>query len=231
MNRFFAAALCTLVAAGATFAQPPGGGRFGGFGPIGASYVQLLEMKEVQEDIKATDADKDKLKTLKEALTEGDRKFAEEIQGVEREERMEKTNARRADVEKQVKEALGDKYTRFRQIRLQLDGVFGSIMRDREAREALNVTEDQMREFGESMRGAFPRREPGAERPSPEERRKMMEEMQKKQAEAVEKILTAEQKKKWDELVGAKVKYKRPQPPGGGRRPEGEKKEETKPPL
>ena len=235
MSRYFAAALCTVVAVGTTFAQPPGGrGQFGRFGAIGASYIQDLEMKEVQADLKFADADKEKLKALKESLTEGDRKFAEETRDLQREERMEKTNARRADVEKQVKEALGDKFARFRQIRLQLDGMFGSVLRDREVREALNITEDQQREFGEAMRGAFQRPEPGAEPPSREEMQKRMEEMQKKQAEAAEKILTAEQKKKWEELIGEKITYKRPQMQGGGgRRPGrgGEKKEETKPPL
>lgn len=232
MSRFFAAALCTVLVAGTTFAQPPGGrGGFGRFG-AGASYVQLLDMKEVQADLKLAESDMEKIKRLKESLTEGDRKLAEELRDVEREERMEKMNARRAEVEKQVKEALGDKYTRFRQIRLQLDGVFGSVMRDREVREALNVTEDQMREFGEAMRGAFQRPEPGAEQPSPEERRKMAEEREKKMAETADKVLTAEQKKKWDEMIGAKVTYKRPQPQIGGRRRGGEdKKEETKPPL
>jgi hypothetical protein len=232
MSRYFAAALCTVVAVGTTFAQPPGGGRgMFGRGGMGASFIQDLEMKEVQADLKLADADKEKIKALKESLTEGDRKFAEETRDLEREERMEKINARRADVEKQVKEALGDKFARFRQIRLQLDGMFGSVLRDREVREALNITEDQQRELGEAMRGAFQRPEPGAEQPSPEERRKMMEEAQKKQVEAAEKILTAEQKKKWEELIGEKVTYKRPQmPPPGGRRPRGEKKEEPKPP-
>src|SRR5215203_4465262 len=98
MSRFFAAALCTVVVAGTTFAQPPGGGR-GMFGRIGGSYIQDLEMKEVQADLKLTDADKDKIKALKESLTEGDRKFAEETRDLEREERMEKMNARRADVD------------------------------------------------------------------------------------------------------------------------------------
>ena len=231
MSRYFAAALCTVVAVGTTFAQPPGGrGGFGRFGAIGASYVQLLEMKEVQADLKLADSDMDKIKSLKESLTEGDRKFAEETRDLQREERMEKTNARRADVEKQVKEALGDKYTRFRQIRLQLDGMFGSVTRDREVREALSVTEDQLRELREAAMAGFQRPEPGAERPSPEKMREMMEEAQKKQAEAAEKILTAEQKKKWEEMIGEKVTYKRPQQPPGGRRPGGEKKEEPRPP-
>jgi hypothetical protein len=221
MSRCFAAALCVLVAGAAAAQEGRGRGQFGRFGAIGASYVQLLDMKEVQVDLKIANADK--LEALKKSLAEGDRKFGEEIRELEPQERMEKMNARRADVEREVKEALGDKYARFRQIRMQLDGMYGTVMRDREAREALSVTEDQMRELGEAMRGAFPRPEPGAEQPSPEERRKMMEERQKKMTEAADKVFTAEQKKKWDEMVGEKVTYKRPTaPPGGGRRPRGD---------
>jgi hypothetical protein len=234
MGRYLAAALCVLAAGSATFAQdekqPPGrgrGGQFGrgGFGPIGASYIRDLEMKEVQEDVKMTDAEKGKLPALKETLTEGDKKFAEEMQGVAREERMEKTNARRAEVEKQVKEVLGDQFARFHQIRLQFDGLFAAVTQDKEVQEGLKITEDQRAELQEAMRNSFPRPEPGAERPSPEKMREMMEEMQKKRAEAVEKVLTADQKKKWEEMIGAKVTYKRPpmQPGGGGRRPGGKK--------
>jgi hypothetical protein len=231
MNRFFAAGLCVLLAAGSSFAQPPGGGRGGMFGRGGAAmYVQTLDMKEVQEDLKLTDADKEKIKSLKESLTEGDRKFREGMQDLSPEERREKMTARRTEIEKQVKEALGDKYARFHQIKLQLDGMFGSVMADPEVRKTLDVTEDQMREIREGLQGAF---QPPGQDASPEERRKAMEESQKKMAEVVDKVITADQKKKWDELVGAKVTYKRPpMGPGGGRgqgRPRGEKKDAPPP--
>ena len=154
------------------------------------------------------------------------------MRDVAREERMEKNNARRAEVEKLVKEALGDKFARFSQIRMQLDGAYASITRNREVREKLDVTEDQMGQLREAMQGMFGA--PGGERPSPEKMREMMEEMPKKQAEAVEKTLTAEQKKKWEEMIGAKITYKRPPPQagqGGGRRPRGEGDAEKKPPV
>jgi len=223
MNRFFAAALCVL-AAGTTIAQPPGGGR-GMFGRGGAAlYIQTLDMKEVQEDLKLTDADKEKVKTLVTTLREGDQKFREGLQDLSPEERREKTTARRTEIEKQVKEALGDKYTRFHQIKLQLDGMFASVMGDPEVRKAMDVTEDQLREIRESFQ--FPG--PDA---SQEERAKAFQEGQKKMAEAAEKVITADQKKKWDELVGAKVTYKRPQMQGGGRRKGGDKGGDEKPPM
>src|SRR5687768_14600209 len=118
MNRLIATTLCASLLSAPSFAQPPGGGRGQGrgFGAAGANYIQLLEMKEVQEDLKLTDAEKGKIGPLKEELTKGDREFRESLQGVAREEMREKMTARRAEVEKQVKEALGDKFTRFTQI-------------------------------------------------------------------------------------------------------------------
>jgi hypothetical protein len=241
MFRFTATALVALSATAPMFAQegnqPPGrrgGGRgmFGMMQPIGASFINDLQMKEVQEDLKLSDDEKAKLGPLKDELTEGDKKFAESMQDVSREERMEKNNARRAEVEKLVKEALGDKFARFSQIRMQLDGAFAAVTRNREVREKLDITEDQTTQLREAMQGMFGA--PGGERPSPEKMREMMEEMQKKQAEAVDKTLTAEQKKKWDEMIGAKISYKRPpmQPgQGGGRRPRGDGDSEKKPPM
>jgi len=237
MSRCLAAVLVAVAASGVAFAQdqkqPPRGGGFGRFMGAGASNAQLLEMKEVQADLKVSDADKDKLKTLAESLREGDRKVNEELRDASREERMEKMTARRADVDKQVKEALGDKFARYRQIRLQLDGAFMSLtMTDADARKALDVTDDQVREMREASMAGIEFPQPGGERPSPEKMAELREKMQKNQAEAVDKTLSAEQKKKWDELIGEKVTYKRPAPQGGGRgqgRPRGEKKDAPPP--
>jgi hypothetical protein len=246
MKRMFTAALCAVMAAGTAIAQdekqpgqPPGGrggrggGQFGrggfgmGFGGIGASYVQILEMKEVQDDLKLSADEKGNIPLLKEELTEGDKKFGESLQGVAREEMGAKMTARREEVEKQLKEVLGDKYTRFKQIRLQLNGLVAALTMDKEVQDALNFTEDQRNTLRESARGGFQGFQ-GGERPSPEKMREMMEERTKKMAEEAEKILTPDQKKKWEEMIGAKITYKRapmqfgrgPGGPGGGR-PEG----------
>jgi len=250
MKRFCAAMVCAALASGAALAQdekqPPGGGRGGrggagrgGFGGgmfgggFSASYTQLLEMKEVQEDLKMSADEKGNIPVLKEELAEGDKKFGETLQGVEREQMMEKFNERRQEIEKQIKEVLGDKYTRFHQIKLQLDGMYAAVTRDKEVQDALNVTEDQKTQLREAARppegqggrgggGAF-RFNAGDGPPSEEKMKEMreqmqkgMEEMQKRQAEAIDKVLTPDQKKKWDDLIGTKVTYKRPAPQFGG---------------
>jgi len=249
MKRFVAALCCAVLATAAVAqekepGQPPGGGgrgrggaggfgRGGGFGMMGgisSSYVQMLEMKEVQEDLKLSADEKGNIPVLKDELTEGDKKFGEGLQGVDRTQMREKFNERRLEIEKQIKEVLGDKYTRFHQIKLQLDGMYAAVSRDKDVQSALNITEDQKTQLQEAMRppegqggrNAF-RFNPGDPPPSEEKMKemreqgaKMMEEMQKRQAEALDKVLTADQKKKWEELIGTKITYKRPTPQFGG---------------
>jgi len=272
MGRCFAAALCAIAVTGASFAQdekqPPGGGRGGRgggaqfrgggmFGGIGAGIVRDLEMPQVQEELKLSADEKGNIPLLKEEITEGDKKFGETLQGLPREEMMAKFGERRAEVEKQIKEVLGEKYDRFHQIRLQLDGMFAGVTRDKTVQEKLNITEDQKTQLQEASRppeggggrggagGAF-RFNPGDGPPSPEKMKEMMEEgqkrmeeMQKRQTEAVDKILTADQKAKWEELIGTKITYKRPpmqmqfgQGGGRGRRAKGgEEKGDAPPPA
>lgn len=257
MGRYFAAALCAVAVTGASFAQdekqPPGGGRGGRAGGqfqfgrggmgggFGSAILRDLEMPQVQEELKLSADEKGNIPLLKEELAEGDKKFGESLQGVAREEMTAKIGERRAEVEKQIKEVLGEKYTRFHQIRLQLDGMFAAVSRDKEVQEKLNVTDDQKKELieasrppeGAGGRGGFRSFTPGDAPPSPEkmkelmeEGQKRMEEMQKRQNEAVEKVLSADQKSKWDELIGTKITYTRPKmqmqfgagrgAPGGG---------------
>lgn len=241
MARIIAATLFAVAVTGATFAQeekqPPGGrgerggrggGQFGrgGFMMFGAGSgaMQILEMPEVQNDLKLTADEKGNIPLLKEELAEGDRKFNESLQNVDREARMAKLAERRAEVDKQIKEVLGDKYTRFRQIRLQLDGLFASLMSDKEVKDTLNFTDDQRTQVFEAMRppegGGF--RFNQGERPDASKMKEMREQMQKRNQEALDKVLTADQKKKWEEMIGAKITYKRPEPQfGQGRGPGG----------
>jgi hypothetical protein len=244
MARIIAATLFAVAVTGATFAQeekqPPGGGRggrgggqfgqggrggFAMFGGAGTGVMQILEMPEVQNDLKLTADEKGNIPLLKEELAEGDKKFGESLQSVDREARIEKMAERRAEVDKQIKEVLGDKYTRFRQIRLQLDGLFASLMSDKEVKDALNFTDDQRTQLFEAMRppegGSSFRFTPG-ERPDPAKLKEMREQGQKRQQEALDKVLNADQKKKWEELIGPKVSYKKPEPQfGQGRGPGG----------
>jgi len=279
MTRILAASLVALAAVGPTYSQeekqPPGGGRergrgqgggrFGVQGPGGLGgggavtmmgggmsfgYVQLLEMKEVQEDLKLTADEKGNIPLLKEEFAEGDKKLFEGFtpgSGGDRDAMREKFTARRVEIEKQLKEVLGDKYTRFRQIKLQLDGLHAALTMDKEVQDTLGFTEDQKTKLQEAIRGDGGRGGAGGGggnqfKFSPadfqdeakmkqfrEDMAKRGEERAKKMAEDAEKALTEDQKKKWEELIGPKVAYKRPQMKfdggsmrfGGGRGGEG----------
>src|SRR5687768_8851080 len=143
MSRFTLGALFALATSATALAQegkrPPSGrdSTAGLPGSYGAFFIEDLRMKEVQEDLKLTADEKAMIGSLIDALKSGDKLFGELNQGVTREEMKEKNLARQAEVEKLVKDVLGDKYTRFRQIRLQLNGAFGSVLRDPEVRQKL----------------------------------------------------------------------------------------------
>ena len=248
MNRFIASSLIALLVAGTSFAQDEkqgegrkrgkggqrgeggqgrggvqfGAGGFGGgammFGGASASYISILEMKEVQDDLKLSADEKGNIPLLKDEFADGDKKLGEEMRGgtLDREAIGEKMNARRAEIQKQLKEVLGDKYTRFNQIKLQLDGLYGSVSGNKEVQEALSITEDQRTQLREAMRQ--PGGEGGARRfdfsggpPSEEKMKEIRDEFAKRQNEALDKILTADQKKKWEDLIGTKITYKRPE--------------------
>jgi hypothetical protein len=265
MIRMFAASLVALAVVAPTFAQeekqPPGGeregrgkgrqrGGFGGAqgpggfgggmmmmgGGISGSYVSLLEMKEVQEDLKLTADEKGNIPLIKEEFSEGDKKLFEGFQpGSGGEGFREKMAARRAEIEKQLQEVLGDKYTRFRQIKLQLDGLYAALTTDKVVQEALGITDDQKTKLQEAFRGdRGGQGAPGGGtqfkmsredwqdeakmKQFAEEMKKRGEERMKKVAEEAEKVLTPDQKKKWEELIGPKVTYTRPAPKMDGMR-------------
>ena len=217
MIRFFAAALCAVGVTAPTFAQDatqtPGRDQCGP--NLGASYIEVLEMLEVQADLELSPDDLANIPVLKEEVAEGDMKFGQSLQRVAPEDIPEKLNARRSEVEKQFKEVLGEKYARFRQIRLQLDGLFVAATTDKDVQDLLRVADEQLIRLGEAIGVGAARPNPNEGPPSPEKTKARMEALQKRRAEAVEKILTTEQKKQWEVLVGAKIDYKRPQSPFG----------------
>src|SRR5688500_3124263 len=111
MTRFIASSLIALLAAGTSFAQDekqgegkrkrdrrgeagqggPGrggiqfGSGFGGggmmFGGLSSTYISILEMKEVQDDLKLSADEKGNIPLLKDEFADGDKKLGEEMRG------------------------------------------------------------------------------------------------------------------------------------------------------
>lgn len=217
-----------LVAA--TQAQPPGGRGGFGFGGMGGGPTGLLRSKTVQDAIKVTEEQKEKLtewaREFNQRSAEMRKEMMADLQGTPREEMMAKFAEISAKVNNEAYKELAtvlkeDQVKRLKQIDVQVAGLQAFAMPH--VREALKITEEQkekmqeitmsmgremrdlMEEYGLGGRGqgggGFPKIDPAK-----------MQEMQKKQAvitkEAMDKVMammTDEQKTTYKELTGEPV--------------------------
>jgi hypothetical protein len=212
-----------------TLGPPPGGafkfnpGSFKMPPPPGVSQdtLSLLEMKEVQKELQFNDDNLAELALLKKELEDGDKEFSESIKGLPFQEWGPKFNERRKEVEKLIKEVLGEeKWQRYRQVRWQLDGIGMAVLMHKEVQEALGIDKEQLQKFSEAARPKFdaksfqPPKFDGPPDPAKiqEYVAKSMENAAKERNEKILALLTSEQKSKWDQLVGKKIDFKRPPP-------------------
>jgi Spy/CpxP family protein refolding chaperone len=212
-----------VLAAAPALAQPPRGGPGGrgGFG-FGGGPLFLLTQKSVQEELKLSEEQIKKVTQLNEKQRESRGGFRD----LSREEREKKM----AEQAKETNKALADilkpeQLKRVKQIGWQQRGI-GAIGSP-EVAEALKLTSEQkdkiksiLEDASKARRELFTNR--GGDR---EEARKKGEEIRKNTNEKLTGVLTAEQKTKWKEMLGEPFKgeIRRPEFPGGGRRPGGER--------
>jgi hypothetical protein len=193
------AALTAAVVVMAANAQPPGegprgpGGRRGpggfvggpgGFrgGPGRGGVAGLIQSEQVQQELKLSEAQVEKVRELGQEIREEMRKFFGGREGAEdltREQRMarmqeamekfrQEAEKRAPEIEKRVRDILEPaQYKRVKQIEMQLQGVDALVRAD--IIQALGITEDQQKkikevlekrnkkreELGEQMRGMF----------------------------------------------------------------------------
>lgn len=206
-----------------TLAQRGGGGRgFPGFGPPGGPA--LLLNKSVQDELKLSDEVKGKLTKINEKRGEEMRKVFQDSQG-DREKMQEgmkkvtdETNKAIADVQKGL---TADQTKRFKQIEVQMAGIRAFDMpdvlkalslTDKQKTDAKAAIEEVQKDTRELMQGiGF------GDREKMQEARKKVEAMTKAAFDKLTGTLSADQKKTWAELTGAKFEYK-PDPfrrPGG----------------
>jgi hypothetical protein len=222
MRTFIALALAATIAVPAFAQRPqrPGGGGFGG-PPTG---VALLSSEDVQKDLKLTTEQKEKVKTYLAKQAEerraaggggGARPDAEKLAELRK-------KAQEANTAFQ-KDALTDEQTkRLKQIGLQVGGlaVFSSeeVAKDLkisdEQKEKIKAITDQLRKDRTEVRGGAG----GGGRPQPltADQQKKIDALQKEATEKVQEVLTSDQKKTWETMIGAKFEGKIA-PPGGGR--------------
>lgn len=233
------AVLLTIgLTAGAALAQPPGGpgGRGpGGRGPFGfglmggggMGWTQLLQIEKVQKEIELTDDQKADVEKIVTANREKMRELFGQGQGGDRQANFEKMRELQQEAQKKIEGALlPHQVARLKEIRLQVAGI-GALM-DADVQKELGLSEEQLqklRDVGrEVMQGFRPQdgqgpRDPGA-------MRERMQEMRQKMEEAALKVLTDDQKAKWNKMKGEKFELSPEDmfPRRGGAAPGGERR-------
>ena len=214
-------------------AQPPRGGRGMQGGGFGAGPAQLVQSKTVQSELKLTDEQVAKLKEWG-AAQQGKMRAA--MQGIDPSEMREKLPAIMAEMRKTTDKELGEvlkpeQVKRLKQIEFQMAGLRGLMSPD--TAKMLDVTDEQkekvqavmqdvnkdMRDLGEEygVRGF----QPPADAAKAKEFAKKSEQITKDATSKVMKVMTDEQKKKYEEMAGAPVDVAkvRTESMRGGRRP------------
>ena len=224
-----AIAAALMLATVALIAQPPagGGGRGqGGFGQRGMmgggnSSLQLVSRKDVQDDLKITEAQKKQLDELNAKMREEMQAMRENMQagggdpqGMRAQ--MEKMNA---DYAKKVDAILTpEQQKRLKEIRVQLDGNRAILNAD--VQKELGITADQKAKIDAAQKAMNDKRQAMMEemRNGGGDRQTMQESMKKMNDEFnadLAKVLTAEQAAKLKTMGGAPFKAAPPQQGGG----------------
>lgn len=231
----------TAVVAGAlvlasgmsVLAQPPGGGR-GGRGPGGGMFggpAFLLNMEAVQKELAVTDAQKEKITKLQEearAAFAGGGNFRD-MSDEERAKLRTQMEERAKKTEASVKAILDEKqFARLNELSIQQAGVM-ALSRP-EVSEKLKLSDEQKTKIRDLASAGGPGGGRGGFNPNAtqEERQKAMEEARARREKMnadVLAVLTAEQKKSFEDMQGKKFEFPAfggfGGPGGGSNRPGG----------
>jgi hypothetical protein len=212
------ALVLAVVALTATAAQaqrqgrrgPPGGGGFG------ADPLSLLSQKSVQEELKITPDQTEKVTKLNEQRREAFRGSRD----LSQEERQKKFEELAKETSKSLAEILRpEQDKRLKQISVQLRGpdAFG----DPKVAESMKFTDEQkekvkvlLEDYRKDRQALFQ----GGNQGNREENRKKMAEMRTATTEKLTALFTPEQKTTWKEMTGEPFKGQITPPQFGGRR-------------
>jgi Spy/CpxP family protein refolding chaperone len=204
-------AAAAAILATPLLAQPPGGGR-GGMMQMGRGMgiAQLISNAGVQDELKFSD----ELKAKVREFAQKQREAMQGLQDLSPEERREKMQeimaANTKAAEAFVKEHLSaDQAKRLRQIMIQNSGLGAFAMED--VVKALKLTDEQrekLRGLGEDMRNDMRELFTGGGGGDPQESANKMRALGKEYFEKAKGLLTDEQKKAWEDLVGKPFEVK-----------------------
>jgi Spy/CpxP family protein refolding chaperone len=207
VRRWMAVTVLTMAVLIPAMAQPPAGrpgGPFGGRlgGPM--LMVGLLRSPQVQQELKLTDQQRQRLEQLGEQWREKMRG----LRDLPPEERRQKVQGMRAEVEKQLSQILNEQQMkRLKQIALQVEG-YAALERP-EIADQVGLTKEQRQKIRDILRQADEKRREAFQQGQGDRQAafQRMREIRQWVDGEIEKLLTAEQKKKWQELVGAPFKF------------------------
>ncbi len=202
---FVMTAALAMLAIDCAVAQPGRGGGDGGQrmwrGGMGAGNMGLLNDEKVQQELELMDDQIDDLKRVQEEMGQYMRDAFSEMQDLTREERREQWR----EMQEEFQERLGKfreqadevllphQQDRLKQLQFQSSGRFrgaGGSFQNEELLEQLGVTDDQKAELEEAVTKAR------------EELQQKYADLVKEAEEDILKVLDAEQRKKYRELVG-----------------------------
>jgi len=230
LSRILAVGALVAAAAAPSFAQGRGGGfGRGGFGGFGAGPLQLLQMPEVQKELKMEQAQIDLIKQLQaeQRQNRGNRGNRGDLQNLTPEERQKRFDEFRAtaeknrvEEEKKVGEILDPKQmARLGELEIQRAGTFALLQP--KVQDKLKISADQktklmaiqqeQRQAGAGFRDLFQ----NGQQPTPEQLQEMRKKMQDAQTAADAKmlgVLNADQKKQFDTMKGAPFTFPAFQP-------------------
>lgn len=207
VRRWMVVTVLTMAVLIPAMAQPPAGrpgGPFGGRlgGPM--LMLVLLRNQQVQQELKLTDQQKQQLEQLGEQWREKMRG----LRDLPPEERRQKVEGMRAEVEKQLSQILNEQQMKqLKQIALQVEG-YAALERP-EIADQVGLTKEQRQKIRDILRQAGEKRREAFQQGRSDRRAafQRMREIRQWVDGEIEKLLTAEQKKKWQELVGAPFKF------------------------
>lgn len=218
---------CLMIATAAK-AQGQGGrgrGGRGGFGGgFGFSSAMLIRNEKVQEELKITDEQKEKLAALPNqggGRARGGRGGGQDQSDEDREKAFAEMRKRIDESNKMVESILdASQLKRLKEISLQARG--NGALADEEVATALKLTDDQ-KEAVKTIQDESGKRMRELRDADPEERRQKFAELRKDTDEEYLAVLTDEQKAKFAEMKGAKIDIDFTagfggRGPGGGRR-------------
>jgi Spy/CpxP family protein refolding chaperone len=221
--------LAAICAATVAFAQPPVGrpgapfGRGMGFGPGRGGILGLLRSEAVQKELKLSDEQRELIRELadevrtkiREQFSGFDFRKLRDMSDQERQKLFEEGRRKMELIAKEAEETLElvlepHQLKRLKQLQLQREGVF-AIGRPDIAKQ-LGLSEQQIAKVRELIESLRPDREKMREvfRQGRDAVRKYFAEREERRKEAEKQILellTPEQRKKWEGLIGEPFEF------------------------